>query len=91
MFSRGAIRAVFVEVYFRPVYDRMSLFGDLNTHLNKFGFGLCGLYSLSSSGDGFLSFGNALYLRHAESDRSERSRHDRSVALSYEALAQTGT
>jgi hypothetical protein len=22
----------------------MSLFGDLNTHLNKFGFGLCGLY-----------------------------------------------
>jgi hypothetical protein len=90
MFSRGAIRAVFVEVYFRPVYERMSLFEDLNANLNRFGFGLCGLYSLNSSGDGFLSFGNALYLRHAESDRSERNGHDRS-ALPYEALAQTGT
>jgi FkbM family methyltransferase len=91
MFSRGAIRAVFVEVYFRPVYERMSLFGDLNAHLNKFGFGLCGLYSLSSSGDGFLSFGNALYLRHAEAERGVRNGRDRSAALPYEALAQTGT
>jgi FkbM family methyltransferase len=66
MFSRQAIRSVFVEVYFRPVYERMPLFWDLNAHLNKFGFGLCGLYSLNSARDGFLSFGNALYLRQAE-------------------------
>jgi FkbM family methyltransferase len=65
MFSRGAIRSVFVEVYFRPVYERMPLFWDLDAHLNEFGFGLCGLYSLNSARDGFLSFGNALYLRQA--------------------------
>jgi FkbM family methyltransferase len=66
MFSRGAIRSVFVEVYFRPVYERMPLFWELDAHLNRFGFGLCGLYSLNSARDGFLSFGNALYLRHAD-------------------------
>ena len=66
MFSRGAIRSVFVEVYFRQVYERMPLFWELDARLNRFGFGLCGLYSLNSARDGFLSFGNALYLRHAD-------------------------
>jgi FkbM family methyltransferase len=66
MFSRGAIRSVFVEVYFRPVYESMPLFWELDARLNRFGFGLCGLYSLNSARDGFLSFGNALYLRHAD-------------------------
>jgi hypothetical protein len=91
MFSRGAIKSVFVEVYFRPVYERMPLFWDLDTQLKRFGFGLCGLYSLSSSGDGFLSFGNALYLRHAESGKADRNGFSHSSELSFEALAKTGT
>jgi FkbM family methyltransferase len=91
MFSRGAIRAVFVEVYFRPVYERMPLFWDLDAHLHQFGFGLCGLYSLNSSRDGFLSFGNALYLRQDEYDRGNRTSFDRASGLPYGALAGTGT
>ena len=67
MLSRRAIRSVFVEVYFRPVYDGMPMFWDLNAQLSNFGFGLRGLYSLSSSHDGLLSFGNALYLRRSDS------------------------
>jgi FkbM family methyltransferase len=67
MLSRRAIRSVFVEVYFRPVYDGMPMFWDLNAQLTNFGFGLRGLYSLSSSNDGLLSFGNALYLRRSNS------------------------
>jgi FkbM family methyltransferase len=66
MLSRRAIRSVFVEVYFRPVYDGMPMFWDLNAQLSNFGFGLRGLYSLSSSHDGLLSFGNALYLRRSD-------------------------
>jgi FkbM family methyltransferase len=65
MLSRRAIRSVFVEVYFRPVYDGMPMFWDLNARLSNFDFGLRGLYSLSSSNDGLLSFGNALYLRRS--------------------------
>jgi FkbM family methyltransferase len=91
MFSRGAIRSVFVEVYFRPVYERMPLFWDLDTHLNRLGFGLSGLYSLNLSGDGFLSFGNALYLRHPESSRGEKTGYSRASDFSFEALAKTGT
>ena len=66
MLSRRAIRSVFVEVYFRPVYDGMPMFWDLNAQLSNFGFGLRGLYSLSSSHDDLLSFGNALYLRRSD-------------------------
>jgi FkbM family methyltransferase len=91
MFSRGAVKSVFVEVYFRPVYERMPLFWDLDTQLKRFGFGLCGLYSLSSSGDGFLNFGNALYMRHAESGRGEKTGQSRSSDFSFERLARTGT
>jgi len=87
MFSRGAVRSVFVEVYFRPVYERMPLFWDLDTHLKKFGFGLCGLYSLSSSRDGFLSFGNALYLRQEEYAGANRTSLERSSELPYVAFA----
>jgi FkbM family methyltransferase len=91
MFSRGAVKSVFVEVYFRPVYDRMPLFWELDTQLKRYGFGLCGLYSLSSSRDGFLSFGNALYLRHPESGRGEKTGHSHSSDFSFERLARTGT
>jgi FkbM family methyltransferase len=91
MFSRGAVKSVFVEVYFRPVYERMPLFWDLDTQLKRFGFGLCGLYSLNSSRDGFLNFGNALYLRHPESGRGEKTGHSRSSDFSLERLARTGT
>jgi hypothetical protein len=91
MFSRGAVKSVFVEVYFRPVYERMPLFWDLDTQLKRFGFGLCGLYSLSSSGDGFLNFGNALYMRHGESGRGEKTGQSRSSDFSFERLARTGT
>jgi FkbM family methyltransferase len=91
MFSRGAVKSVFVEVYFRPVYERMPLFWDLDTQLKRFGFGLCGLYSLSSSRDGFLNFGNALYMRHPESGRGEKTGHSHSSDFSFERLARTGT
>jgi FkbM family methyltransferase len=91
MFAKGAIRAVFVEVYFRPVYERMPLFWDLDIQLKRFGFGLCGLYSLSSSGDGFLNFGNALYLRNPESGYGEMASHNYSPDFSFEALVKTGT
>jgi hypothetical protein len=66
MFSARRIRSVFVEVYFRPVYEGMSTFWDLNAQLNNFGFGLCGLYSLNSAHDGLLSFGNALYVLRSD-------------------------
>jgi FkbM family methyltransferase len=91
MFSRGAVKSVFVEVYFRPVYERMPLFWDLDTQLKRSGFGLCGLYSLSSSRDGFLNFGNALYMRHPESGRGEKTGQSRSSDFSFERLARTGT
>jgi FkbM family methyltransferase len=62
LFARGAVRAVFVEVYFKPVYYGMPLFWDLNSILSKQGFNLYGLYSLMPTHSGALSFGNALYL-----------------------------
>ncbi len=62
LFARGAVRAVFVEVYFRAVYEGMPLFGDLHSILSKQGFSLYGLYSLIPTHGGALSFGNALYL-----------------------------
>jgi|SRR5215469_4636253 len=64
MFSRGAIRSVFVEVYFDPVYRGMPLMWDLHSQLITFGFHLHGLYSLFRGGNGRLSFGNALYLHN---------------------------
>jgi FkbM family methyltransferase len=78
MFSRRAIRSVFVEVYFRPVYERMPLFTDINDQLNDLGFSLYGLYSLYPSSDGFLSFGNALYLPREGSFNARASRHSTS-------------
>lgn len=69
MFSRGAIRAVFVEVYFDPVYEGMPLMWDLHAQLSNFGFSLRGLYSLYAGRSGLLSFGNALYLQRSEMAR----------------------
>lgn len=66
MFSRGAIRAVFVEVYFDPVYEGMPLMWDLHAQLRDFGFVLHGLYSLNAGHKGTLSFANALYLRRSD-------------------------
>jgi FkbM family methyltransferase len=63
MFSRRAVRSVFVEVYFEPVYEGMALMWDLHAQLCESGFRLAGLYSLRRNGMGFLSFGNALYLQ----------------------------
>jgi FkbM family methyltransferase len=63
MFSQQAIRSVFVEVYFDPVYEGMPLMWDLHAQLCEFGFRLRGLYSLYAGRSGLLSFGNALYLR----------------------------
>src|SRR5262249_31713012 len=37
IFSRGAVRSVFVEVYFDPVYEGMPLMWDLHTQLTGFG------------------------------------------------------
>jgi FkbM family methyltransferase len=65
MFGRGAVGAVFTEVYFDPVYEGMPLMWDLHAQLQSYGFRLHGLYSLSSSDNGRLNFGNALYtLQH---------------------------
>jgi len=63
MFSRDAIRSVFVEVYFDPVYEGMPLMWDLHAQLGRFGFRLHGLYSLFRGANGRLSFANALYLK----------------------------
>jgi FkbM family methyltransferase len=63
MFSRGAVRSVFVEVYFDPVYEGMPLMWDLHAQLGEVGFRLHGLYSLYAGGNGLLSFGNALYVQ----------------------------
>ena len=63
MFSRRAVRSVFVEVYFEPVYEGMALMWDLHAQLRESGFQLVGLYSLFRNGKGFLSFANALYLQ----------------------------
>lgn len=65
MFSRGAIRSVFVEVYFDPVYEGMPLMWDLHAQLSDFGLSLRGLYSLYAGRSGLLSFGNALYLQRS--------------------------
>ena len=65
MFSHGAVRSVFVEVYFDPVYEGMPLMWDLHAQLKEVGFRLNGLYSLVSGRNGLLSYGNALYL-HAD-------------------------
>jgi FkbM family methyltransferase len=62
LFARGAVRAVFVEVYFKPVYEGMPLFWDLHAILSQRGFSLYGLYSLIPTQSGALSFGNALYV-----------------------------
>ena len=66
MFSRKAIRAVFVEVYFDPVYEGMPLMWDLHAQLSEFGFRLHGLYSLYAGQSGLLSFGNALYIQQPQ-------------------------
>jgi hypothetical protein len=54
MFSRGAVRSVFVEVYFDPVYEGMPLMWDLHAQLIEVGFRLHGLYSLYAGGNGLL-------------------------------------
>jgi FkbM family methyltransferase len=70
LFSRQAIRSVFVEVYFRAAYEGMPLFWDLHSQLTQYGFGLHALYSLIPTGNGALSFGNALYLQETSMRRS---------------------
>ncbi|MBB5338103.1 FkbM family methyltransferase [Tunturiibacter gelidoferens] len=62
MFSRRAIKAVFIEVYFTPAYRDMPLFSALDEHLKSSGFYLHGLYSFFRGHNERLSFGNALYL-----------------------------
>jgi FkbM family methyltransferase len=61
MFRKKAVRLVFTEVYFYPVYENMPLFWDLHKQLESSGFRLYGLYSLARSAGGNLEFGNALY------------------------------
>jgi FkbM family methyltransferase len=61
MFRRKAVRFVFTEVYFYPVYETMPLFCDLQRQLQSFGFRLHGLYSLTRGASGNVEFGNALY------------------------------
>ena len=63
LFARRAIRSVFVEVYFNPVYEGMPLFWDLQDQLSHWGFSLFGLYSLIATRNGSLSFANALYVQ----------------------------
>jgi FkbM family methyltransferase len=63
LFSRCAVRAVFVEVYFKPVYEGMPLFWNLQDQLSHLGFSLFGLYSLMATRNGSLSFANALYVQ----------------------------
>lgn len=61
MFRKKAVRLVFTEVYFYPVYETMPLIWDLHRQLDSFGFRLHGLYSLTRGAGGNVEFGNALY------------------------------
>lgn len=61
MFQKRAVRAVFTEVYFDPVYTGMPVFADLDGELRSHGFRLHGIYSLTAGSDGHLDLGNALY------------------------------
>ena len=63
MFSRKAVRSVFVEVFFAPVYEGMPMMWDIHAQLSEVGFKLHGLYSLLRDGNGLLSYGNALYMQ----------------------------
>jgi FkbM family methyltransferase len=82
LFSRGAIRSVFVEVYFNPVYEGMPLFWDLQAQLDKWGFSLFGLYSLIPTGNGALSFANALYVQRPARHRDSVTDQSRTLAPS---------
>jgi FkbM family methyltransferase len=62
MLSHRLIQAIFLEVYFNPVYEGMPLFSDLDTKIKGHGFRLHGLYSLVPDNTGKLSYGNALYI-----------------------------
>jgi len=61
IFEKRAVRAIFTEVYFDPVYAGMPVFADLDVELRNHGFHLHGIYSLTAGSDGHLDLGNALY------------------------------
>lgn len=44
MLSRGAVRAVVLEVLFQPLYRNQPTFWDLAHHLQQYGYALQGLY-----------------------------------------------
>jgi FkbM family methyltransferase len=62
LFAQGAIRSVFLEVYFDPVYRGMPLMWDLHAQIASSEFVLHGLYFLVAGNRGNLSYGNALYI-----------------------------
>ena len=49
MFSQGAVRSVFVEIYFDPAYEGTPPMWDLQAQLSEFGFHLYGLYSFTQA------------------------------------------
>lgn len=61
LFRKRAIRNVFTEVYFNPLYSGMPLFADLDAILKAKGFRLHGIYSLTPSYEGYVLGGNAFY------------------------------
>jgi FkbM family methyltransferase len=83
LFARQAIRSVFVEVYFSPVYEGMPLFWNLQAQLSDLGFSLFGLYSLITTGNGALSFGNALYVQQPVRRSVDSEDHRRTFAATF--------
>jgi Methyltransferase FkbM domain len=61
LFQKRAVRNVFTEVYFNPLYVGMPIFADLDAHLKAKGFRLHGIYSLTPSYEGHVLGGNAFY------------------------------
>ena len=74
MLREQAVRSIFMEVFFEPVYEGMSLMWDLHALLLPYGFQLRGLYSLDASENDRLRYGNALYLRPADFERVQAQR-----------------
>jgi FkbM family methyltransferase len=63
MLSTGAVRVVFLEVNFVPLYQSQPDFGELNDHLHSRDFHFVGFYDATFSEAGYLKWADALFVR----------------------------
>jgi hypothetical protein len=64
MLSRGAIRAIVLEVLFQPLYRNQPTFWDLASHLQQYGYVLQGLYEpqLHARNPALLRWADAIFV-----------------------------